>query len=681
MSHTLACKLARPLASAGRALLLSGLFVVALHGDAFARTPEDPPSSVRAALAAAERGDWRAVDGLGGRLADPVAGKLLVWLRATRGDGSLSFGEIAAFLAANPDWPNGAALLRRAEEMLPEEKSARAVVSWFAEREPSTPYGRFRLARAYLELGDQTRAGELARRSWRGGDLYYPDLERTFRTTFASLLSMGDHRARLDALLWDGRDTAARRLYDVVGADRRALAEARILLRQQKRNADAAVAAVPPALRADPGLTYERIRRLRQKGMEADARALLDGVKQDAGRPDLWWTERHALARDALRHGRAAEAYAIARAHALSEPADYAEAEWLAGWIALRFLHKPEAARNHFLNMAKVVRFPISVARAAYWAGRAGEAAGDKPFAMGWYRSAAAHPTTFYGRLAAERVSPDATLVLPPAPEPSRMDRAAFAGHELVRAARLLAAHGQEDAARTFIRRLGEIRDVPSWQAMTAELAGEIGGTGLGVATAKRAMREGFLLFEQAYPLMTLPIAAERLPHPVEPALVLAMIRQESEFDRGGHQFRRRPRADAAHAGDGEAGRRQPGPALLAGPADPGPGLQRQARPGVSEQAARQLRRLGGARLRRLQCRPGQGAAVARHLRRSAGRPGGPDRLDRDAAVRRDPQLRPAGHREPLGLPGAAQRRQRAAGERPRPLKRAPSAGSTLIPA
>jgi soluble lytic murein transglycosylase len=533
MSHTLACKLARPLASAGRALLLSGLFVVALHGDAFARTPEDPPSSVRAALAAAERGDWRAVDGLGGRLADPVAGKLLVWLRATRGDGSLSFGEIAAFLAANPDWPNGAALLRRAEEILPEEKSARAVVSWFAGREPSTPYGRFRLARAYLELGDQKRAGELARRSWRGGDLYYPDLERTFRTTFASLLSMGDHRARLDALLWDGRDTAARRLYDVVGSDRRALAEARILLRQQKRNADAAVAAVPPALRADPGLTYERIRRLRQKGLEAEARKLLAEIKQDAGRPDLWWTERHALARDALRQGRAAEAYAIARAHALSEPSDYAEAEWLAGWIALRFLHKPEAARNHFLNMAKVVRFPISVARAAYWAGRAGEVAGDKPFAMGWYRSAAAHPTTFYGRLAAERVSPDATLVLPPAPEPSRMDRAAFAGHELVRAARLLAAHGQEDAARTFIRRLGEIRDVPSWQAMTAELAGEIGGTGLGVATAKRAMREGFLLFEQAYPLMTLPIAAERLPHPVEPALVLAMIRQESEFDRG----------------------------------------------------------------------------------------------------------------------------------------------------
>ena len=68
---------------------------------------------------------------------------------------------------------------------------------------------------------------------------------------------------------------------------------------------------------------------------------------------------------------------------------------------------------------------------------------------------------------------------------------------------------------------------------MTVALAAEVGGAGFGVATAKRAMREGFPLFEQAYPLMALPVVAERLPHPVEPALVLAMIRQESEFDRG----------------------------------------------------------------------------------------------------------------------------------------------------
>ena len=532
MSHTLACMLRRPRSLAGWALVLIGLFLAGAPDAGNARPPEDPPASVRVALAAANRGDWPAAQSLGSRLADPVSSKLMFWLRATRGDGSVSFGEINAFLAANPDWPNGAALIRRAEESLPEGKSPRAVVSWFGQREPATPYGRYRLARAFFELGDQERAGELARRSWRGGDLYYPDLERSFRATFASLLSMGDHRARLDALLWDGRETAARRLYEVVGADRRALAEARILLRQQRRNADAAVSAVPPALQADPGLAYERIRRLRQKGQEAEARKLLAQVKQDAGRPDLWWTERHALARDALRRAQAAMAYRLVRAHALEEPSDYAEAEWLAGWIALRFLNDPAAARGHFLNMGKVVRFPISVARAAYWAGRAGEAAGDKPFAMGWYRSAAAYPTTFYGRLAAERVSPDSTLVLPPAPEPTRTERAAFLAHELVRAARLLAAHGQGDAARAFIRRLGEIRDAPAWQAMTAELATEIGGTGFGVATAKRAMREGFLLFEQAYPLMPLPVAAERLPHPVEPALVLAMIRQESEFDR-----------------------------------------------------------------------------------------------------------------------------------------------------
>lgn len=532
MSYTRACR-RRLFPSAAGVVALLGLLLSIEPGSAQARTAQDPPAAVRLAFAALERGDWPAVHSLGSRLADPVSGKVLFWLRATRGDGSLGFGEINAFLAANPDWPNRTALLRRAEEVLPEEKSARAVVSWFGEREPLTPYGRFRLARAYLELGERERAGELARRSWRGGDLYYLDLERAFRATFASLLSIGDHRARLDALLWDGRETAARRLYDVVGTDRRALAEARLLLRRQKGNADAALARVPAALRADPGLIYERVRWHRQKGLETGARNLLAEVEPDAaGRPDLWWTERHALARDALRHGQAQAAYRLVSGHALSEPGDYSEAEWLAGWIALRFLKKPEVARGHFLNMAKVVRFPISVARAAYWAGRAGEAMGDKPFAMASYRAAAAHPTTFYGRLAAERVSPDTTLILPPGPQPSVAERGAFAGHELVRATKLLAEHGQDEAARTFIRGLGEVSQSPAWQAMTARLATEIGGTGFGVATAKRAMREGFSLFEQAYPLMPLPLVAERLPHPVEPALVLAMIRQESEFDR-----------------------------------------------------------------------------------------------------------------------------------------------------
>ena len=34
----------------------------------------------------------------------------------------------------------------------------------------------------------------------------------------------------------------------------------------------------------------------------------------------------------------------------MSEGPEYAEAEWMSGWIALSFLKKPELAENHFKN-------------------------------------------------------------------------------------------------------------------------------------------------------------------------------------------------------------------------------------------------------------------------------------------------------------------------------------------
>ena len=47
---------------------------------------------------------------------------------------------------------------------------------------------------------------------------------------------------------------------------------------------------------------------------------------------------------------------------------------------------------------------PISVARGAYWQGRAAEAAGDKSGATGFYQAAARYPITYYGQIARARL-------------------------------------------------------------------------------------------------------------------------------------------------------------------------------------------------------------------------------------------------------------------------------------
>ena len=80
--------------------------------------------------------------------------------------------------------------------------------------------------------------------------------------------------------------------------------------------------------------------------------------------------------------------------------AEHAEAEFLAGWIALRFLNESKTAENHFKRLYDSVSYPVSLSRGAYWLGRATEASGKPEEAKKWYTSASRFPTTYYGQLA-----------------------------------------------------------------------------------------------------------------------------------------------------------------------------------------------------------------------------------------------------------------------------------------
>ena len=74
-------------------------------------------------------------------------------------------------------------------------------------------------------------------------------------------------------------------------------------------------------------------------------RSLLRAV---ANQTDAWWNERQQLARDLLAAGRAADAYAVTVPHGLTRGVAFAEAEFLAGWIALRHLKKPTGGAKAF---------------------------------------------------------------------------------------------------------------------------------------------------------------------------------------------------------------------------------------------------------------------------------------------------------------------------------------------
>ena len=265
-------------------------------------------------------------------------------------------------------------------------------------------------------------------------------------------------------------------------------------------------------------------------GNTEDAIALLVPPPAILGRAGPWWTERNILARRSLDLGHITDAYQLTRDHGQSGRANIAAAEWLAGWIALTLLDDAESAYQHFTREHASVRFPVSLARGAYWAARAAAALNEDAVARSWYTEAARYQTTYYGQLAAQALGSgfagllQPRLSLPSDPVPGQGDVDRFAGRGLVPVVQLLAQVGEQSRLRPFILRLADTASTPGERQLVAALAVTSGRPDLGVSVAKLAIREGIVLATASYPRLT--------PGTVlEPALVLAVARQESEFN------------------------------------------------------------------------------------------------------------------------------------------------------
>ncbi|NQV20486.1 MAG: lytic transglycosylase domain-containing protein, partial [Rhodospirillales bacterium] len=338
-----------------------------------------------------------------------------------------------------------------------------------------------------------------------------------------------------------GRRQPARRMLDRVGKNWRRLAEARLALRQRSAEVDRKVARVPKDLKDHPGLIYERVRWRRRKKINDSARDLLleTGMLGSGALKNTYlekvWTERTIQTRKALAAGEISNAYRLANNHGLTRGAKFAEAEWLAGWIALRYLEDYEPAYRHFTKLYDAVKYPISISRAAYWAARSATARGDNNLAVRWYAEAARYPTTFYGQLAAQRLAVPAKLVLPDQPTFSTAEKKAFDSLEIVQVVRMLKELEDDRRLNLFILRLYRLDETAPRTALVADLARSLDRPDLAVMVTKRAAQKGMIFASHGYPVINLLEVKGKKKGKAnggpETALVLALSRQESAFN------------------------------------------------------------------------------------------------------------------------------------------------------
>lgn len=486
-------------------------------------------TAFRQALQSIKKSDWGRFRRSFRKVKNPLAVKTLKWLEYQRSNRQPEFFRLSSFLNQTTNWPLHNKLRRIAETVMPANISTSDALRYFERYPALSPDGQAQLVRALLASGKKQSAIEQIKKTWVNGN-FTKARENQFYKRYRKYLTATDHKRRMENLLWKGKYYPVRRMMWKVPVEYRKLAEARISLRVRRGNVDKLVANVPVKYAGDSGLLYERLRWRRRKN-KSNAVDLVARIPDDAPYPEKWWIELSVLARKALNKGYITDAYRLVTKHNLTGGKHYAEAEWLAGWIAHSFLKDYEVALRHFQNLYSAVRYPVSLARGAYWTARSHQMLGDDVASTTWFSVAAQHKNTYYGQLASLELGNQAVLKLPQEPRATSQQINRINNLELVKVIRLLKQHGGEMYLKSLLLHVNKIEPSPGWRAQTAIIAREVGRYDVSVTIAKRASRDGILMPVSGYPVIKLPGNHKRAKYPQpELPLLLALIRQESLF-------------------------------------------------------------------------------------------------------------------------------------------------------
>jgi soluble lytic murein transglycosylase len=481
---------------------------------------------VRTGLDAARSGNLDQMRTAIAAVSHPTARKLLEYLAADNMGNRMSFAELDQARRDLDGWPHKSNRQTWAERALETSSlSPQQIADWF-KVEPATPAGAMALASAYQQLGRQADLEALIKHFWRDR-AFDADAQRLMLARFGGLLTEQDHIRRLDTLLYQPKTPALEQMLTLVPGDWRKVAEARIALRTDARDADDLYGQAPAEHAHDPGLAVARARWLYDHDRGQEALPLIADFPKDPPEDASagFWLLRRQLVNVAVKAGDYAAAHRAVDSHGLKPGPDAADAEFLGGWLALTKLHDAEDAERHFARLEVIGASPITISRALYWRGRAMEALGDPIAAQTYYGRGARYYTTFYGQMAAAKAGMT-EIDLGRDPVPTAEDRRNFEADELVTASRLLYQAGARDLYRSML--VASVASLPRLVdiAQLIDMANDTGQGDLSMRLARLAAQRGLILPERGFPVRRPPESS-----PVEAALVLGIIRQESGFD------------------------------------------------------------------------------------------------------------------------------------------------------
>ena len=458
----------------------------------------------------------------------PLGRELVQWYRLRQSD-NVNFAEARNFVESHPDWPDLYTIRKKAEDSMNTNLNKNEIIGWFQKNEPATARGMDIYLNTLIQAGRTADAMQILK-TWWPKALLTPNEQSDFIEKYGRFLGSQDHERRLRHIIHDRHYTASRSLAKLLGQGYPQLVEAKIGLIEDKPNVNDLVAAVPSALRNNEALLLARIQWRRKNNYDTGTIELLN-LAPDASRisdSSAWWQERHIMARRLMEQEKWGSAYELVKNHKQVGGFSFAQAEFLAGWLALRKIGKPWEGFKHFENLFNAVESPISRSRGAYWAGLASDTLGHPEIANQWYQVAAKYQTTFYGQMAAQRINLPFGLLKPTDFHITPQSKSSFTNSDHMKAAGILKAAGQDYNAKQFFTAFVEGQPTGLDYKLAADYAHEIGYEDAAVRIAKKAERDGYIMPNYLFPIIESAVNAGL---PIHPAFSHGIMRQESAFD------------------------------------------------------------------------------------------------------------------------------------------------------
>ncbi|MDC3401191.1 lytic transglycosylase domain-containing protein [Candidatus Pelagibacter ubique] len=484
-------------------------------------------------IQAMEKSQWTTALKNSKKAKDKSIYNFIQWRHLLTTGNQATFYDYMTFIQNNKDYPRISRIKYLAEQKLSTDKiSPKKIINWFGVDEPLSGYGMLVLGESFIQTGDSEKGIALIKRGWITAELSRASM-KSLSKKYRKYLDSKDYINRADYLAWENKYWDLKRMLPYLPKDYQLLYTARQILMSKSYGVDQAIKNVPQKFKNDSGLNHDRLKWRRKRGRIDSSLEILSSIKNNKDylvRPDKWWVERAIMSRALIYKNKYETAYKVASQHSLDKGSEFAEAEWLSGWIALSFLNDPILAVDHFNNFYQNVSYPISLARGAYWLGRSYEKIGDKRQSADWYREATKYLTTYYGQLAFLKINPSQNFELEEQANVKDEYRKYFYNKELVKITHLLNELNKDKYTKNILRHLANDNIASGSEILAAELATNISRYDFAIQVSKLASYEKRFHNTFNYPIISVPqyVNGRKIP---ETAFILSLIRQESEFD------------------------------------------------------------------------------------------------------------------------------------------------------